>query len=372
MNDASKYKFPRYVKYFFILSNLVLTGFLIVVASPIISPLVAAMIVAILLKPFIEKLEAWGIPKILCALFVVVLFLLLFLSLVTFFTAQLANITTDTSITSVSFEKLVNAFQNGILKWFNISLLDQIKLFNSSVKNFITQIISYFPSVVSGTAGYISMLFLFVFSLFFFLYYRRFFLSFAYKLFKEKNKENLQPTLTKIESAIKNYIVGLFIVILSIAILNSIGLLLMGIPHALFFAILAAMLTIIPYVGIVIGSLFPAILALITKNSLWYPVGVILQFSVIQFLEGNFITPVILGSKANINPYFAILGLFVGGMLLGVIGVILAIPILGIIKIIFDQIDSLEPFAYVLGIPRDSSKLRLYISNIYNKIKTKK
>lgn len=374
MTDASKYKFPRYVKYFFILSNLALTGFLIAVSAPILCPLIAAMIVAILLKPFAEKLEAWGVPKILSAFSLVVLFLLLFLSLATFFTAQLANITSDTSITSASFEKGVALFQNKMSTWFNISMQDQVKLFNTYIKNFISHVVSYFPGVIAGTASYLSTLLLFIFSLFFFLYYRRFFLLFLYKLFNGKNKERVHPTAIKIEDAIKNYITGLFIVIFTIAILNSIGLLVMGIPHALFFGILASMLTIIPYVGIFIGSLFPVLLTLITKDSLWYPIGIIIQFSFIQFLEGNFITPCIVGSKTNINPYFAILGLFVGGMLLGVMGVILAIPILGIIKVIFDQIDSLEPFSYVLGIPKDNnnSKLMRYISEIYTKIKIKK
>lgn len=115
MSDQPKYKFPTYFKYFFIVSNIVLTGFLIVVASPVICPLVAAMIAS------------------------------------------------DTFVTSsTAFKKLITSFQHDILNWFNISLQDQLMPFNSCIKNFITHIVSYFPGTVSETASYFSISGLFI------------------------------------------------------------------------------------------------------------------------------------------------------------------------------------------------------------------
>ncbi len=97
-----------------------------------------------------------------------------------------------------------------------------------------------------------------------------------------------------------------------------------GIDHAIFFGVLSGVLTIIPYVGIIIGALFPIIMALITKDSIWYTIRVVIVFTIVQFLEGNFITPKITGSKVSINALAAIIALVIGGKILGISGMILA------------------------------------------------
>jgi predicted PurR-regulated permease PerM len=125
-------------------------------------------------------------------------------------------------------------------------------------------------------------------------------------------------------------------------------LLALGIDHAIFFGILSGVLTIIPYIGIIIGALFPLIMALITKDSLWYAVGVVIVFTVVQFLEGNFITPRITGSKVSINALAAIIALVIGGKILGVAGMILAIPAIGVLKIVLSHSQHLKPFVILL------------------------
>jgi hypothetical protein len=153
----------------------------------------------------------------------------------------------------------------------------------------------------------------------------------------------------------------LFLVIIIVGILNSIGLLILGVPHAIFFGFLAGFLILIPYIGILIGSLFPALLSIVTMDSPWYAVGVIGVMSFVQFLEGNFITPNIVGSKVSVNPMAAIVALFLGGQLWGLSGLILALPVTAILKVILDTIPSLEPFGFLLGEPvQKRSRRRLY------------
>jgi predicted PurR-regulated permease PerM len=108
------------------------------------------------------------------------------------------------------------------------------------------------------------------------------------------------------------------------------------------------LLTIIPYVGIFIGASLPVILALLTKDSAWYAVGVIGLFSFVQFLEGNFITPRITGSKVSINALAAIIALLIGGKILGIAGMILAVPCLGIFKILLSHSKHLSPFVILI------------------------
>jgi len=144
---------------------------------------------------------------------------------------------------------------------------------------------------------------------------------------------------------------GLSLIILIVAVLNTIGLLILGIDNAVLFGVMAAVLTLIPYIGILLGALLPVLFALFTKDSLWYPFGVVLIFMLIQFLEGNFLTPNIVGRQVSINPFAAILALIIGAMLLGLIGVMFALPVLAILKVICDEIVTLKPMGYLIGKP---------------------
>jgi len=141
----------------------------------------------------------------------------------------------------------------------------------------------------------------------------------------------------------------LLLVILIVGTLNTISLLLLSIQNAFFFGFFAAVLVLVPYIGVAIGSILPIILALITKDSAWYAIGVALSFGVIQFLEGNFITPYIVGSKVSINSFVAIVALILFGNLWGIGGLVLALPLTAIIKVVFDSIDKLKPWGFLLG-----------------------
>jgi predicted PurR-regulated permease PerM len=113
--------------------------------------------------------------------------------------------------------------------------------------------------------------------------------------------------------------------------------------------VLSGVLTVIPYVGIFIGALLPVLMALITKDSAWYALGVVIIFSVVQFSEGNFITPRITGSKVSINALAAIIALVIGGKILGIAGMILAVPAIGVLKILLAYSEPLKPFVILLG-----------------------
>ena len=187
--------------------------------------------------------------------------------------------------------------------------------------------------------------------LFFFLYYRRFFRTFYYKLFRDKPKTFLNRMIRKVYNVQQNYLLGLVKVIFIVGTLNTIGLLILGITNPIFFGFLAAILLLIPYIGIIIGSLIPALIALATKDSAWYAFGVIAIFGFIQFLEGNFITPKITGSKVSVNSFIAILSLIVFSMLWGLEGMIVALPITATLKIIFDNVPKYHAYGFLIGEP---------------------
>lgn len=186
---------------------------------------------------------------------------------------------------------------------------------------------------------------------FFMLYYRDFFREFFFKAFKSTPQRKVNEVLNKVYEVVQSYLVGLATVMGIVAILNTAGLMVLGIDYAWFFGSLAALLMLLPYIGIAIGSILPALFALAVKDSAWYAVGVVGWFQFVQFLEGNIITPNIVGSKVSINPLMAIIGILLGGMLFGLAGLIIALPFIATLKVIFDAIPSMEAFGFLIGEP---------------------
>jgi predicted PurR-regulated permease PerM len=162
-----------------------------------------------------------------------------------------------------------------------------------------------------------------------------------------------RPRITEIvQLAIQsyyNFIKGMLAVYLIVAVLNSVGLLLLGVPHAILFGVIAAILTFIPYVGILVASLFPITLSWVTYNSIWYPVGVIAVFGVVQYLEANIIFPWAVSRKLELNTLFTIIAIILGGLLWGAAGMILFVPFAAILKLIAERIDGGTPLVVLLG-----------------------
>jgi len=361
-NIPSQYIIPNYIKYFFILASVVLTCFVIIVARPILNPLLAAFIFAFLLRPLSALIEKAKIPRLFSTLITILIVLLSITAVSLFFSSQVETIAADMDSLVTTFNELIDKVQRWTATQFGIAPHEQIIYLKSTLATILKSSSAFFRSTLSATAGFFTSFFLFILALFFFLYYRTFFASFLYQVFRPENHARVTKTLQKIERIVGKYVLGLLLVICILAVFNIVGLLLLGIKHALFFGGLAAVLIIIPYVGVLIGSLLPILFALATTDSLWYPLGVFALFVVGQFLEGNFITPNIVGTQVSINPFAAIVGLLIAGMMLGVIGVIFALPMLAIIKVICDEVNSLKPIGYLLGNPtRGNRSVEVYL-----------
>jgi predicted PurR-regulated permease PerM len=169
-----------------------------------------------------------------------------------------------------------------------------------------------------------------------------------YNSFKPEKRAIANRILQQIEMVYISYIRGLFYVMFIVSVLTAIGLYALGIDYAIFLGILAGILTLIPYVGVFISALIPAVIALLTKDSMWYVVGVIGIFALVQFLEGNFFTPKIMGDQVGLNPLVVIISIIIFGAIGGIVGMILTVPILAFLKTIAFYIKSWRPFRYLL------------------------
>lgn len=208
--------------------------------------------------------------------------------------------------------------------------------------------------------------------IFLMLYYTDFFMEF----FKKISGDDNNSILTWIQDSgkvIQSYLVGMTIVTGIVSVMSGIFFYFIGIKYFVLFAVLIAVMNLIPYIGVIISSLLVVLYVLLTTDSLFYPIFTMFVLWIIQLTENNLITPVIVGSKVKVNTMVVILAILVGGSLWGVSGMILFIPLMGVLKITLDRIPSLEPFGYLLGdkFPVNEKKEN-YWKILVRKVKNKK
>jgi predicted PurR-regulated permease PerM len=312
-----------------------------ILASDLVVPLAFAAFLSMVMLPVVKKLEkrrlgtALSISIVLAAT-VVILGLLIWIVV-----TQIVGLVNDLPNLQAKFQLFIRELSVTLEQDFGVSITEQNKFVGETVRT----VSQYLGDVLISTTNTLSVLIQIPIYIFLILIYRDKFKDFFLSLIPGDNEFVWKKDMEKV---VQGYISGLTWVTLIIAALNSIGLLALGIDHAIFFGILSGVLTIIPYVGIIIGALFPLVMALITKDSIWYAVGVVIVFAVVQFLEGNFITPRITGSKVSINALAAIIALVIGGKILGIAGMILSIPAIGALKILLSHSEHLKPFVILL------------------------
>jgi predicted PurR-regulated permease PerM len=311
----------------------------IVLMRSIIIPLAFAALFALVLNPVVKPLEK-RLGKVLSICIVLIGSLVLLGLMIWFIVGQLKGLAMSLPGLEEKFFSWVQTINHYIEQQFNISTDEQTTMITDGLKNLSV----YMADVVLSTS-YLAYFFVQVpIYIFLFLLYREKFRDF----FMAFNPADELKWKKDIDGVVRGYLSGLAIVVLIAGTLNSIGLLVLGIQHAIFFGFLSGALTMIPYIGITIGATLPALIALITKDSAWYAVGVVAVHAAVQFLEGNFITPKITGSRISINALAAILALLIGNLLLGIAGMILAVPAVGILKILMAGSKSLRPFVILL------------------------
>lgn len=319
-------------------------------------PVSFAALLAMLMAPLCNRFEKWGISKGISTFLCILLILIVFAGLITLFTSQVIMFASDLPELQKKLNEKIGDIQGFIQQEFNVSPSRQIEFARERLNNSLKSADVFVSSFISATTGTVAGIGLLIIYIFFFIFYRRRFSRFIKKIVSRSNHSIANEITLQISKVTQQYLIGVLTVIVILAVLNTTGLLIIGIKHAVFFGVLAAILNIIPYVGVLVGSLFPIIMALLTMDSIWSAVAVAAVFTFNQFLENNFLTPNITGSQVKINPLAAIMALIIGGMIWGVAGMILFIPFIGIVKILFDNIESLKPYGYLIGEGEDNDE----------------
>lgn len=339
---------PFYIKMSQLLLGIVAFFFILYIGAEIILPLIFATIIAILLNPLVTWLHGKKIHRVIAIIIALLVALILLSGLVYFIVWQTSRFGESMPL----LKQKINLLLVQAMTW----IADTLNIEEARISGWIAKLRAESgknsSAMVGQTLSTVGSLFMVVFIMpiyvFTILYYKPLLLQFIAKMFKKDNHKMVSEVLGETKTLIQSYLIGLLIEAAIVATLNSVGLLIIGVKYALLLGLLSALLNLIPYIGIFIATILPVIMALALQSpvaALW----VFILFTVVQFIDNQYIVPYIVASKVKVNALVSIIVVLIGGALWGIAGMFLAIPLAAIAKVVFDRIPQLEPLGYVLG-----------------------
>jgi predicted PurR-regulated permease PerM len=333
--------------FLFITSILVM---FLILAKSVLIPLVIAMVFSYLMYPLVWKFEKMGVNRGISTLLVLLFVIIVIGGISLLLSAKISDTNFDLTEMKKQFETKTNAFGNLLQSKAGIqasTIDDYLNRLSENVSTSWQSEIGNFFSTTTTTIFQIGILPVFIF---FLIYYRTKTAYFILRVVEKKDRKKVLHILKEVSTVTTKYLSGLLIVVIILAVLNSTGLLIIGVKHALFFGILAALLNLIPYAGPFLGGFIPFLYVFFTvPEPLEQMIKVAVLFMIIQFTENNLLTPNIVGNSIKINPLAIILSLLFANMIWGIAGMLIVIPILAIAKIIMRNIDSLKPYAFLIS-----------------------
>lgn len=339
---------PFYAKFALVLVGLVTFTFILYIGQGIAIPLVFATILAILLNPLVILLVKKKVNR------VVAIFLAILVAFITI-GALLYFISSQASLFSESYpllkKKIGVLMQDGV-KWSSKTFNTSPRKINAWIGKMESEGLNKSAVVIGQTldtlSGVLVLIFLLPVYIFMLLFYKPLLLGFIGRLFADNSHATVMEILEETKSLVQNYLIGLLLEALIVATLNAVALLILGIPYAILLGVIGALLNMIPYIGGIIAIALPMVMALAFKPPI-YLLFILAAYVIVQFIDNNFIVPKIVASKVKINALASIVVVLIGGALWGVPGMFLSLPLTAIAKVIFDRVEGLKPWGYLLG-----------------------
>jgi predicted PurR-regulated permease PerM len=308
-------------------------------------PLCFGLLVAIIMLPICRWFEIRGCGKSLAIACCLIIVTIVFASLFALLVWQLHVFSKDAPAILRRFEALIQRIEEWMTENARIKI-DIQKGWNENLTGAIGGIIK---STAQTTINILFILFLIPVYTALFMYHRKVFVQYLKLITPVKYQSRLNSVLQKTITTYFRYIKGMIFVYIIVGILNSIGLLALGVKNAILFGMLCAIMTIIPYIGIFVSALLPISVVWIETDNIWYPLGVIAVFSIVQYLEANLIFPKVVGTQLNVSTLAMLVAIIAGGIIWGVAGMVLFIPFVAILKIISDHIEEWKPINILLS-----------------------
>ncbi|WP_029284607.1 AI-2E family transporter [Pedobacter sp. R20-19] len=341
---------PFYVKTMCVLVSLIAFGYLVIIAKEILSPLIFSCLFSILLLPMASFFERrFNLPRSAASMLSVILMLAIICLVLYVIGSQLSKLASDWPQFKEQLGVSISNLQQWIDARFNIDAAHQLNYVHTAT----TKALASSTTVVSATVLSLSSILLFlVFTFiytFFFLLYRSLIMKFLVSVFLEENKQLVYDIIEQVQYIIRKYIIGLLIEMGIVATAVSVIFWALGIKYAILLGLITGILNVIPYIGIFVALLLSTLITFATAAVLTKVILVVVTLVIIHLIDSNVLLPIVVGSKVRINALITVLGVIVGEMLWGISGMFLSIPVIAVLKIIFDRIESLKPWGIILG-----------------------
>lgn len=345
---------PVYLRVFYILALASLVVHILIVGATLLKLITLGAFLAMLLTPLAGWLERRRLGRFAGAVLPVIGLLVLFILLTGLAVRQISNIASSLEGSAERVDQMVQRL-NYFLNWhLNLDKPLLGDLDSGRVVDLVKEYSGKLLSMMGGVTGSLFGALIVPAMTFFILYYRHHLFEFSVRLLNHAPRENVEKRVEEARLVAQNYFVGMMKVVAILAVLNSGVLLLIGVENAIFFGVFAALLNIVPFFGPLFGATLPILFVFVMRDSLYYPLGVAAAFICIQLIEGNLLTPRIIGRNVRINPLVVFIGLLVGSMIWGVVGMIVIIPVISISMQLFRLNSRTQPFAYLLGTPPEA------------------
>lgn len=340
---------PPYLKALSVMLFIIVLVFFLVIGKSLLIPIFMGGFFAILFTPLGNMLERYKVPRTLACFISLLCMVAITAGLISFIIGNVVSFTKDFTNVTDRLVSVASELDNWTYANFGINENLKEKIDSDALMTYLNNHSGSISSFALNAIGSMSGLILIPIFMFFFLLYRDHLTKMMVMIYRDKDPMIVKMRITSLRKLIQNYIVGVGKVMLILAVLNITAYSIIGVKHAIFFGLIGAILNIIPYVGPLVGMTLPMIYSFLTMDNVWAPVLIFGCYQVIQILEGNFLTPKIVGGNVNLNAFITFLGLLIGGSIWGIAGMILVIPTMAILREIFDLSEHTKPFALLLG-----------------------
>jgi len=338
----------------FLLLGFLITGAMYY-AKPFLVPLCFGGLLAMLFLPLSRWFESKKIPRGLSILLCIIIFLGLITGIIWLISWQISDLASESTDIENKIRKMISQAKEYIGTHFGISKKQQEKIITEQAEQ-NGVMLSHLGSFLTG---FVVAFILVLVYIFLFMFYRRRIKTFILQLISSQQKKNTEAIIHDIQRVSQKYITGLGMMIACLWIMYSIGFSIVGVKYAVLFAIICGLLEIVPFIGNLTGTLLAILMVVIQGGGAGMVLGVVITYLIVQFLQTYILEPLVVGAEVNINPLFTIIILVLGELVWGIPGMVLAIPLLGIVKIICDHIPSLKPYGYLIGSDRKKKSIFL-------------
>jgi predicted PurR-regulated permease PerM len=330
----------------------------------ILKPLAFACLIALLLITPCKFFERQGFPRGASALISMLLASIFFVVIFYFISNSVVSFRKDLPLMIENINESIRQLELWAQKSFHISQENMKTFVEDSTNNILPSTSSIVNQTVNTVTNFLFRSILLFITTFLLLLYRGLIIKFFITLFADEFTKNINAVFSRIQFVIRSYIVGLLIEMVIIAAAYCSVFFFLGVKYAFLLGVIGAILNIIPYLGVIITCVLTALITLTTNSPstvLWSVVSLI----IIHMLDTNILMPRIMASKVNINALAAIIGVVIGSALWGLPGTFMAMPIMAIMKVVFEEAEPLRPFAILMG---DDTEVKSLSKPVINKI----